>query len=97
MGEILADGSVTPSWRQVDVAVARADETLSMTISWEGPPDDAQLSLMWGDRSVDAFARGADLEVSRRRWAGKVGSGSPSCNSFSHKPISACSCRRAGR
>ncbi len=58
MGEILADGKVTPTSRVVDVAVAQLDEALRLTISWEGPPDDAQLSLMWGDRSVDALARG---------------------------------------
>lgn len=58
MGEILADGSVSPASREVDVAVAQAGDTLQVTISWEGPADDAQLSLMWGDRSVDAFARG---------------------------------------
>jgi predicted CXXCH cytochrome family protein len=58
MGEILADGSVNPTSREVEVAVARAGEALTVTISWDGPADDAQLSLMWGDRSVDAFARG---------------------------------------
>lgn len=58
MGEILADGRASPASRAIDVAVAQVDQALAITLSWEGPADDAQLSLLWADRSVDALARG---------------------------------------
>lgn len=58
MGERLADGRVSPTSRVVDVAVARVGEALQVTVSWEGPASDSGLAFIWGDRNVEALARG---------------------------------------
>lgn len=58
MGESLQDGSVTPASRELSVSVAKPGDTLQVSVSWEGPADDATLSLMWGDHSLDGYARG---------------------------------------
>lgn len=58
MGEALADNSVAVTARGIEVAVSRQDGWLQLNITWEGPEDDALLSLMWGDRSVKAVAQG---------------------------------------
>ena len=58
MGESLADGSVSPAHRQMKVDTAVAGGALRVTLSWAGPAEDAQLSLMWGSHALDAYARG---------------------------------------
>ena len=58
MGEALGDGSINATHRAVDVAFKRVEGELSINLSWEGPGDDQQLALMWGDDTNPAYARG---------------------------------------
>ncbi|MEP4146944.1 MAG: cytochrome c3 family protein [Halioglobus sp.] len=58
MGKALDDGNATPSHRKVNVQFKHLDDALNITISWEGPEDDRQLAIMWGDDTNPAYARG---------------------------------------
>ncbi|WP_165954310.1 NapC/NirT family cytochrome c [Seongchinamella unica] len=70
MGEILADGSITPAARNIALAFAVIDNALRVTVSWESGSDDRQLAIMWGDRSNDAFARGGCFAACHNDMAG---------------------------
>jgi DmsE family decaheme c-type cytochrome len=56
MGADLA-GDFSPSVRQVRVSVAREDQTLLVRLAWDGPPDDADIALLWGDAHTPTIQR----------------------------------------
>ena len=58
MGAILA-GDFTPASRVLDLAFTQAGDELQITVSWDGPPDDARLSFIWGDYQSPELERGA--------------------------------------
>ncbi|RLQ21306.1 hypothetical protein DWB85_13455 [Seongchinamella sediminis] len=70
MGEILADGSIDPAARNIALAFAVTDNALQVSVSWQASSDDQQLSIMWGDRSNDAFARGGCFAACHNDMAG---------------------------
>ena len=57
MGQAQAAGLVQPA-RDITVAFSRMDDMLRITLSWQGPPDDASIALMWGDGRSEEFRRG---------------------------------------
>ncbi|MBP6701602.1 MAG: NapC/NirT family cytochrome c [Halioglobus sp.] len=57
MGAAQASG-FAPAARDMTVSFAATAEHLTLTLRWQGPPDDADVALMWGDGGSDAFRRG---------------------------------------
>jgi len=57
MGARQASG-FAPASREVTVSLAADAEQLTMTLAWEGPQDDADIALMWGDGGSEVFRRG---------------------------------------
>jgi DmsE family decaheme c-type cytochrome len=57
MGEALAKRGQAVS-RDIDVAFAKTQDQLRVTLSWQGPADDQQISIMWGNDGNEAFRRG---------------------------------------
>ena len=51
-------GPVSPTSREVTVAFSRNDDSITVTLDWQGPADDADIALMWDDGGNDAFRRG---------------------------------------
>ncbi len=51
-------GGPEPRLRQVSVRFSRQDERLLTQLSWDGGPEDSQLSLMWGFGDDPAIRRG---------------------------------------
>ena len=47
--------------REIELAFARENNELLITLQWQGPADDQTLALMWGGSGSDAFQRGASL------------------------------------
>ncbi|MEE4143780.1 MAG: cytochrome c3 family protein [Halieaceae bacterium] len=57
MGEAQAAG-VSPTSRELTVAFSRDEDWMTVTLDWQGPPDDTDIALMWDDGGNDAFRRG---------------------------------------
>lgn len=57
MGAALA-GDFEPAARVVGIAFAREEGQLHITLSWQGPADDAQVAMMWGGPDNVEFKRG---------------------------------------
>lgn len=58
MGTSLSD-SQQAAYREIELAFARENNELLITLQWQGPADDQTLALMWGGSGSDAFQRGA--------------------------------------
>lgn len=78
MGEVQANGAVAPS-REIQVAFTSNTNELIVSLTWQGPPDDKSIALMWGDGGSEAFRRGgcfaachADLPGMRRDSGAKT-------------------------
>lgn len=57
MGEAQA-ARIAPTSREISVAFSRDEDWMTITLGWQGPPDDVDLALMWDDGGNDAFRRG---------------------------------------
>lgn len=51
-------GTVEPTARDVNVNFAIEDNTLLLTLEWQGPEDDASIAVMWGGPGSEALRRG---------------------------------------
>ncbi|TXS95589.1 hypothetical protein FV139_06830 [Parahaliea maris] len=56
MGSDLA-GDFRPATRAVQVSVGRSGNTLEVQLAWAGPPDDADIALLWGDSQTPTIQR----------------------------------------
>ncbi len=56
MGAAQASG-FAPAARAMSVSFAADADNLTLTLRWQGPPDEADIALMWGDGGSDAFLR----------------------------------------
>jgi len=52
------DTPMSASSRNVEVRFSHDDGRLHVTLQWQGPEDDADIAMMWGDGSSDSFRRG---------------------------------------
>ncbi|MEH6584062.1 MAG: cytochrome c3 family protein [Halioglobus sp.] len=57
MASALNEGD-SPELRALRMSFDSDGSNLLLTLSWEGPRDDADIALMWGDNDSDAFRRG---------------------------------------
>ncbi len=72
LGAALAPEGVQAS-RDLGLAFARTDDALEVTLTWDGPAEDAQLSLMWGGQNLDSFQRGGCFAACHNDMAGMTG------------------------
>ncbi|MFV8819618.1 cytochrome c3 family protein [Haliea sp. E17] len=56
MGASLA-GDFQPATRDVRVSVSRASGSLRVELDWQGPADDADIALLWGDDNTPTIQR----------------------------------------
>jgi len=53
-----ADLEIPVTSRQVQVSFSTDGDRLHVNLQWEGPEDDADIAMMWGDGGSDSFRRG---------------------------------------